>query len=595
MEGVSFKGLAGRILRANLFTVLLFGAIWLSIILYFSAERTRDGEIRGAANRVTIETLECRRAEKDFLARDLHNPAFLEASLGSGSVSVPGTHLEKWEKHAAALRAEIAKVDALTKGLRDFDRRVMDDLHQKADTYVDRFRALAKAYHKMGYKDWGLEGEWRKAVHELEAGAKAINDPALTIAILTLRKDEKDYLLRGDADLVDLIKRDVTALRTRLTSNPAQAPLAEKLDRYLAAFDAYLDQRRKIGLDADKGLQGEMRAAVRVLDEDTVQIRDRAVQLDEAAAAGFPWMLGLGALAGLAVTAAVAAIVGGRVARPIAALSATVQSAAAELQAAANQQATGTKEQATSMQEISTTINELLASSRQIADSARRVAQIAEHAGTAARAGDDTVRRSQESIEGIRRQVDVIVNHMLDLGKKSQEIGGVLEIINELADQTNILAINATIEAAGGGESGKRFGVVADEIRKLADRVSGSTKEIQTLVEQVRGAVNATVMATETGSKAVDAGARQFGEVAASFKQIVGLVGTNSEAGREIELTTKQQATAVEQVNSGVVGVGQATREMEASTAQTFQTATQLATVSRDLSNLVNASSNGHR
>ena len=87
---------------------------------------------------------------------------------------------------------------------------------------------------------------------------------------------------------------------------------------------------------------------------------------------------------------------------------------------------------------------------------------------------------THESISGIRRQVDQIVSHMLELGKKSQEIGAVLDIVSELAEQTNILAINATIEAAGAGEAGKRFAVVADEIRKLADRVGGSTKEVRT-------------------------------------------------------------------------------------------------------------------
>ncbi|HEX7900788.1 MAG TPA: methyl-accepting chemotaxis protein [Planctomycetota bacterium] len=591
--GDSFKGLSGRILKANLFTVALFGALWLAIILYFSAERERDGDIRTSANRLSIEILELRRAEKDFQTRDLHNPAFLEAALGSGAVSVPGTNLEKWERRSANLMNEIATMHRLAEGSDGFDANVLNDLDEKAGVYISRFRDLARAYHRMGFKDWGLEGEWRKIVHELETPIQASGDAPLTIALLSLRRDEKDYLLRGEAKNVEEVKKSLADLRTRLKATPSHAAFADKTDRYGAAFDAYLDQRRKIGLSAEEGLQGEMRRAIHDLDKDTLAIRDKAVQLDERAAARFPWILGLGALVGLVAAGAVGAGLGRRVARPISELAATCQSAAAELQAAANQQATGTKEQATSMQEISTTINELLASSRQIADSARRVAQIAENAGAAARSGDDTVRRSQESIEGIRRQVDLIVTHMLDLGKKSQEIGGVLEIINELAEQTNILAINATIEAAGGGESGKRFGVVADEIRKLADRVGGSTKEIQTLVEQVRGAVNATVMATESGSKAVDAGARQFGEVAASFKQIAGLVGTNSEAGREIELTTKQQATAVEQVNSGVLGVGQATREMEASTTQTFQTATQLASVSRELAKLVNASGNG--
>lgn len=264
-----------------------------------------------------------------------------------------------------------------------------------------------------------------------------------------------------------------------------------------------------------------------------------------------------------------------------------VQSSSAELQAAATQQATGSKEQATAMSEISTTISELLATSRQITESAQRVAQIAEQTATAARAGDGTVETAHESVAGIRRQMDLVVNHMLALGTKSQQIGAVLEIVSELAEQTNILAINATIEAAGAGESGKRFAVVADEIRKLADRVAGSTKEIRGLIDDVRSAVNTTVMATETGSKAVDAGSKQFGHVAVSFKQIADLVVSTTAAAREIELSTKQQMTAVEQVNVAIRNVAQASRETEASSGQTQQTASQLAFLSKDLLRLV--------
>jgi CHASE3 domain sensor protein len=264
-----------------------------------------------------------------------------------------------------------------------------------------------------------------------------------------------------------------------------------------------------------------------------------------------------------------------------------VQSSSSELQAAANQQATGAREQATAMSEISTTISELLATSRQITESAQRVAEIAEDTARSARVGDETVETTQHSITVIRRQVDLIVNHMLALGKKSQQIGAVLDIVSELAEQTNILAINATIEAAGAGEAGRRFAIVADEIRKLADRVAGSTKEIRGLIEEVRGAVNTTVMATETGSKTVDAGAKQFDHVAASFKQIAGLVTTTTEAAREIELSTKQQMTAVEQVNVAIANIAQASKESEASSSQTLQTASELAGLSKDLLRLV--------
>jgi methyl-accepting chemotaxis protein len=284
---------------------------------------------------------------------------------------------------------------------------------------------------------------------------------------------------------------------------------------------------------------------------------------------------------------AIAAVLTRTLGRQIGAAVGQVQSSSTELQSAANQQATATKEQATAMSEITTTITELLATSQQIAESAQRVAHIAGQTATSARAGDTTVDQAHESITAIRRQVDLIVSHMLELGKKSQQIGAVLDIVAELAEQTNILAINATIEASGAGDAGRRFAVVADEIRKLADRVAGSTKEIRGLIEDVRSAVNTTVMTTETGSKAVDAGTQLFSAVASAFKQIAAMVGTTTEAAREIELSTKQQATAVEQVNVAVTNVAQATKETEASSGQTLQTAGQLSALSRDLLRLV--------
>jgi methyl-accepting chemotaxis protein len=264
-----------------------------------------------------------------------------------------------------------------------------------------------------------------------------------------------------------------------------------------------------------------------------------------------------------------------------------IQSSSAELEAAAAQQASGGRDQASAMSEITTTISELLITSRQIADSAQRVSKVAEETAEAARSGDATIDETRTSIIAIRTQVDQIVQHMLALGEKSQQIGGVVDLVSELAEQTNILAINATIEASGAGEWGRRFAVVAEEIRKLADRTAGSAKEIRALIEDVRGAVNTTVMATEIGAKAVDAGSRQFDAATNSFRQIAQLVATTSEATREIELSTKQQTTAVEQVNVAASDTARVTRETEASAVQTKQTAAHLSTLSGDLLDLV--------
>ena len=318
-------------------------------------------------------------------------------------------------------------------------------------------------------------------------------------------------------------------------------------------------------------------------ENDLKAVRERAGQVSSRATVG---VLAI-AVAGLVLAICLALVLSRILSRQLGAAISNIKSSSAELNAAATQQATGSAEQASATVEITTTIRELLATSKQISESSQQVSRIATEASTAATTGGKSVNRAQDAIGGIRRQVDVIVTHMLELGKKSQQIGGILEVINELAEQTNILAINATIESAGAGDAGKRFAVVADEIRKLADRVGGSSREIRTLVEDIRSSANTTVMATEDGSKSVDEGARQFAEVATGFQRIAEMVQTTRDAAREIELSTKQQTSAVEQVNLAMLNVAQAAKESEASARQTSDTSSQLATLSRDLAQLI--------
>ncbi|WP_437580868.1 CHASE3 domain-containing protein [Sorangium sp. So ce887] len=347
-----------------------------------------------------------------------------------------------------------------------------------------------------------------------------------------------------------------------------------------AAAATIASGRGRRTMDDLRAVAGELRA------EETRVLEAREQQATESERRLLVTLTAGSTLTVLAVAAVGFLIIRG-INRRIHAATRRIESSATELQTAATQQAQGSKEQATTSSEVSATMRELLSTSHQIAESTQRVTQIAADTAAAARAGDETVKRAHEGIDGVQRQVEQIVLHMLDFGKKSQEIGGILQIINELAEQTNILAINATIEAAGAGDAGRRFGVVADEIRKLADRVGGSTKEIRALIEEIRASANTTVIATESGSKAVDASARQFGEVATSFRQISELVSSTAEASREIELSTKQQATAVEQVNAALLDVARTARESEASSSVTLKTSSELATLSKDLVRLI--------
>lgn len=393
--------------------------------------------------------------------------------------------------------------------------------------------------------------------------------------------------------------RQLGALRDRVGSATSHAVL----DDVQEAEQAYTDAMSKVM--AQRAAGASVDDIVRVIDEQVKPLRQNMqaaldnlinrVRADvESARANSTAratltiiaILALGALA-TASAVGVAWRLNRDLKREVGAAVGHIQSSSAQLEAAASQQVNGGRDQTAAMSEITTTISELLITSRQIADSAQRVSKIAEETEAAARAGDATIDQTRSSMSAIRTQVDQIVQHMLALGEKSQQIGAVVDLVSELAEQTNILAINATIEASGAGEWGRRFAVVAEEIRKLADRTAASAKEIRALIDDVRGAVNTTVMATEIGAKAVDSGARQFNEATNSFREIVKLVATTNDATREIELSTKQQSTAVEQVNVAAGDTARVSRETESSAVQTKQTAAHLTALSGELLELV--------
>lgn len=431
----------------------------------------------------------------------------------------------------------------------------------------------------------------------------------LQAVLVDVETTARGYALTGNASFLEeheaaksTLLASLEKLRTLTIDNLEQqrrlddmmVPIKERF----AISQRNIDARRQGGLAAaaETISIGQDRVAMerirQLIADGERQERGLLEERSEAAQSGAFWTKNIllwGCVAGLLLVSVVGWTTIRSLADRIGSAVGRVRSSSAELQAAANQQVAGAKDQSAAMNEISTTIRELLATSKQIAESAQRVSQVAENTTAAARDGDDAVMRAHNSISGIRQQVDQIVDHMLDLGRKSQEIGSVLDIVTELAEQSNILAINATIEATGAGEAGKRFSVVADEIRKLSDRVAGSAKEIRGLIDDMRAAVNTTVMATEAGSKAVDGGSRQFEQVASSFREITTMIESTTAASQEIELSTKQQSTAVEQVTVAVADVAQAAIESEASSNQILQTASELASLSGDLTRIISS------
>ncbi|UQA60744.1 methyl-accepting chemotaxis protein [Polyangium aurulentum] len=409
----------------------------------------------------------------------------------------------------------------------------------------------------------------------------------------------KEELLEPYRETKDRVVRKTAILPSFYADDPEKRELVDKLAplarERLDELDAALDARRLGGAVA-ASVEMEIRARqtmdkIRAAVEDLRKrerneralrragIEETAVKLGRTAFAG---VLVLMLLIGVTSWASMSALE-----RRVGAAIQQVQRASAELHTSAEQQAKGAKDQVSAATEVSATMRELVITARMIAESAQRVTQVASETAAAARGGSQTVEDAQRTMEGVRQQVDQIVARMLELGKRSQEIGKILDIINELASQTNILAINATIEAAGAGAAGRRFGVVAGEIRKLADRVSGSTLEIRRLIGEIRSAADTTALATEHGAKAAEAGTMRFAEVTEIFRQIMDLVGGTARAAREIELSTKQQTSAMVQVSTAMSEVAQTARESEGGTTQTVNTAAELSTLSHELGRLI--------
>lgn len=258
-----------------------------------------------------------------------------------------------------------------------------------------------------------------------------------------------------------------------------------------------------------------------------------------------------------------------------------------EIADAVEKQASITTEQTASLSEITSTMEQLASSSSQIAEHTQSVFEIATNAQERTRTGAVSVEQVTTNMNEISTDNSNVLLEIVNLGKKSRDISKVMELINNVADQTKLIAFNAALEASSAGEAGKRFNIVAMEIRRLADSVMESTSEIEDKINEIQDAVNRMAISSEKGTRVIQEGLNTSEDTKKILVDIVEGSKATTDAAREISFSTQQQRTAAEQVVIALHEIEEGARQTSAAIKQTHGTSRNLAVLSNSLKEMV--------
>jgi twitching motility protein PilJ len=263
--------------------------------------------------------------------------------------------------------------------------------------------------------------------------------------------------------------------------------------------------------------------------------------------------------------------------------SVQVASSAQETQATAMHLAEAAEHQAQEINSASDRISEIAASIDQVSKNSAESAGVAQRSVQIATKGAGVVRETIAGMDSIRDQIQETSKRIKRLGESSQEIGSIVELINDISEQTNILALNAAIQAASAGEAGRGFAVVADEVQRLAERASNATKRIETLVQTIQSDTNEAVTSMEQTTSEVVAGARLAEDAGTALGEIESVSTNLADLIQGISAAAQQQSTAASNITSAMHTIQSITAQTSQGANQTAQSIGTLAQLAADL------------
>ncbi|MDF2176974.1 methyl-accepting chemotaxis protein [Aliiglaciecola sp. CAU 1673] len=562
-------------LYANGAIVLVAIFMMFLLLRYASGNLSRLADAAVEAEQLNSSMLMLRRHEKDFLARkDLK-------------------YIERFEK-------EMASINELINSLRGHFSAfsiATDNLEKLSKTfasYQQSMRELSQQQQRIGldHKD-GLYGALRDAVHQVETELEKDQSYPTLAGMLQLRRNEKDFMLRRDSKYIDTFNSNLAKLKKEVQSadwSDARRNMVNGLlDDYAAKFFQLVDSEVRIGLDENSGIRGQLRATIHTTEE---ALKATTADAREKIAEHRSWSNGLATVLTLIVSLIVAFLawtLSRSILLPIQAVCDTVNriqrddnftlqvnvagkhelatmakdvnqliasfrhlvveinqsvemlsSAATELAQSADKTSSDMQMQLQETDMVAAAVTEMGHAINDISSNTDITARTAQESGQNAELGAQEVTNSIQKIQSLSSQLAQSATVIAELEKDSEVIGSVLDVIRGIAEQTNLLALNAAIEAARAGEQGRGFAVVADEVRNLAMRTQTSTTEIANIVENLqqrtRTIVGMMTVSREQGSESAQQAAR-VGEVLTRITQDVHKI---------MDMTT-QVATAIEE------------------------------------------------
>ena len=510
------------------------GAIHMTAKIFNDTEKELLS-LRFNVAQVNEHVLELRKNEKDFFAR---NDTKYET---------------EFHKNVTELKHHITEIlqdgDALGISTQEFKQ-----LNGIVDNYAKVFDEIVAQKKKLGLTpEEGLEGKLRKAVHDAETLFKEVKDYEMQALMLTLRRNEKDFMLRSSLKYLEDHTRNYQKMVTYITAHEDLAPSLKLIEEYRNSFVEYVKAQEVVGLDEKSGLNEKLRTTIHQSEEVIEKaIKNMDTQINEHIAQGVLVYFGVGGLVIFGVVTLILLIIRS-VLIPLRALTNAIVSNERDLtmryQVPYNDE----------LKEISDALNDFMERLRKIvvgainasdenAAVAHELSSTSNNIGKRAEEESLIVAQTMETGNSAKEQIDVSVTSSKEAKKEIEEtnaslldankifdvlitkieqtarvesdlqikmdalssdadrVKGVLTVINDIADQTNLLALNAAIEAARAGEHGRGFAVVADEVRQLAERTQKSLIEINATVSVIVQAIR------DSGSQ-MDENAKLFGEL----------------------------------------------------------------------------------